>query len=236
MASPPEVGFGAFSFGTRLAIASARSASPYEYIYQGVRWFGAKEASNRYPLADKVVKCERNYRRNHLRWYRITRIKRGRDRGRRWRRMQETGTNEHTERCTAGQRLQSNLDLFAYLRCTFLPRVQRRSSRNTRYSVRTVRTRSSSVIDRNLSLTSLPPGAKILPGAQHGPDPRATRRASLGTVPPRPVRPASRFLRRLPACSMIIRPAGSPSLLPRTERPAIFIYTIDQPPGRDLYL
>lgn len=32
-------------------------------------------------------------------------------------------------------------------------------------SCSTVRTRSSSVIDRNLSLTSLPPGAKILPGA-----------------------------------------------------------------------
>lgn len=38
-----------------------------------------KEAIRGYSIrSDEVLKCERNYQRNHLRWYRITRIKRGR--------------------------------------------------------------------------------------------------------------------------------------------------------------
>lgn len=97
-----------------------------------------------------------------------------------------------------------------------------------------MRTRSSSVIDRNLSLTSLPPGAKILPGAHHGLD---LRLLLLCTVfQPGPVsgqrRDSSEVL--LPACSMIIEAAGSlGGLLTRTWRnrfwwDAGFIYAIDQ--------
>lgn len=53
------------------------------------------------PRPDEVVKCERNYCRNHLRWYRITCIKRGgrerkRSRERKKEREEEVGTNEQT--------------------------------------------------------------------------------------------------------------------------------------------
>lgn len=104
--------------------------------------------------------------------------------------------------------------------------------------LRTVRTRSSSVIDRNLSLTSLPPGAKILPGAHHGPDlwlpcillfVLMVNGVSLLLVGPR----------KAPTCvpgdnrSSGIA-AGAPTRA--SSFSAIFIYRIDQHPGRDLYL
>lgn len=145
--------------------------------------------TNRYP--GEVVKCERNYRRNHLRRYRITRIKRRRQgeeersgkerererhRGERRRSTQKAGTNEQVgippgNACKATSFLISSLrrspaapsSLFFSLAPVFpsfffpLARLS--------LSCSAVRTRSSSVIDRNLSLTSLPPGAKILPVA-----------------------------------------------------------------------
>lgn len=81
---------------------------------------------------------------------------------------------------------------------------------NARYTVRAVRTRSSSVIDRNLSLTSLPPGAKILPGAHHhhGLDLRAFSSSALQrSFRPGPVSGRSVEI-PLPACSMIIEAAS----------------------------
>lgn len=112
----------------------------------------------------------------------------------------------------------------------FYRTVRWSSSSNTRYSVRAVRTRSSSVIDRNLSLTSLPPGAKILPGA---PRPAASPplHEYAGTFQSGPVRSAQRSdsFGALPACSTIIEAAGSPlACNAYGERPSRV--------GRDLYL
>lgn len=108
---------------------------------------------------------------NHLRWggYRITRIKgggigwSGRRRKRKKRRgveAREAAANEHIGPvCTGGQLLPS---------CPpsrLSPPGADPPTRAVLLCPRRARTRSSSVIDRNLSLTSLPPGAKILPGA-----------------------------------------------------------------------
>lgn len=70
----------------------------------------------------------------------------------------EAAANEHTGPvCTGGQLL-----LLSPLGAD-PPRLPLPATRAL-LCPRRARTRSSSVIDRNLSLTSLPPGAKILPG------------------------------------------------------------------------
>lgn len=181
-------------------------------------------------------------------WYRITRIKRGREggKGRSWKRARGreeevatrerlalTSNPEYRQVTLAKQPPSSFLTLPFSLRLglsisldsIFHPSSSLFLSHSALLSCCAVRTRSSSVIDRNLSLTSLPPGAKILPGALR------PRPAASPSPPPSSWSSSSwsssflvlvsslllvspRFLRHLPACSMIIEPAGSPLLAP----------------------
>lgn len=205
-----------------------------------------------------MVKCERNYRRNHLRWYRITRIKRGgrqrrkksgeeerkREGGRR-KRPALTSRPGYRQVTLAKQPPPHSLSPFPLSLSLFLSCSSFLSSPAISFLFYRANARSSSVIDRNLSLTSLPPGAKILPG-HCGLDlwllrcrrRRCNRRVIVHFLLLflRSLFLRARFLQHQPACSMIIEPARPPLLDLRRQRSlftesisevnAIFIYVL----------
>lgn len=113
---------------------------------------------------------------NHLRWYRITRrtepSRSDLSRFHLW--MQSPLHRRHSSirKSTNEHAVVSSATLLRSFAITFVPlpsiRIPHSLARESGPRYLLLRERSSSVIDRNLSLTSLPPGAKIFPEAQTG--------------------------------------------------------------------
>lgn len=195
-----------------------------------------------------MVKCERNYRRNHLRWYRITCIKRS-SRGRkksgeeeRRRSAQEAGTNEQARippgnACKATSFLVSSPTISLPI-LLFLSLSLSCSSFLSSPAIFFLFYRANAFIFGHWSQSlanELTAGCENLTWSICDLDLwlRCHRRRRSCRVIVyflllllRSLFLRARFLRHLPACSMIIEPAGPPLL----------VLLVQQREQRDLYL